>query len=207
MRRSMAGGVTVVALGLASPALAAVEAQHVAKKLGMRDDPEAGLDVRLGLGGLTGSLGDDTKVGPLLGIVAEVTPWKYLGFEAGYEIQRNGIDSSRVGDEGEGLWRNGLGVLAKVGPYVEERWRPFVGVGFGVNYFNPSDGADNVYRNDWTTDVPLAAGVEYRFGHLYAGARATYHLIGGENIVDRPGTDERAHGGVLNGNISVGGRF
>ncbi|NVJ28642.1 MULTISPECIES: outer membrane beta-barrel protein [Myxococcus] len=208
MRRWIVGGVAVVACGLATPAVAAVGAQNVAKKLGMRQNPTAGLDVRLGLGSFTGSLGEDVGVGPLLGITADVNPWKYVGIEAGWELQRLPISTSRVDDEGEGLWRNNLGFTVKAGPTLNERWRPYAGVGFGVSYINPTSGADDVYRNDWITETPFSLGVDYRLGEvLFAGARATYRLVGGEDIVNRPGTDEEARGGLFNANLTLGGRF
>ncbi|MFY2561435.1 outer membrane beta-barrel protein [Corallococcus terminator] len=208
MRRWMVGGVAVVAFALATPAVAAVGAQNVARKLGVRQEPEVGLDVRLGLGSFTGDLGEDVGVGATFGINADAQAWKYVGLEVGYELQRLPIDSRRIDDEDAGLWRNNFGILAKAGPLIDQKWRPFVGAGFGLSYLDPSDGADDVYQNDWMTEIPLAAGVDYRFGStLFAGARATYRLLGGEDVVDRPGTTSAAKGSLFNANLTVGGRF
>lgn len=207
MRRLMVGGVAAATLGLATPAAAAVEAQNVAKGLGIKQDPAFGFDFHLGMGTLTGSLGDDIGLGWLVGFSAVTMPWKYVGLEVGYELERLPIKERRVGDEGEALWRNNLGLLVKAGPLIQEKWRPYVGAGFGVSYFNPSDGADHVYDNDWTTEIPLVIGAEYRLGYFYAGIRGSYSFIGGEDIVNRPGTTENAHGGLLNGTLTLGARF
>lgn len=207
MRRSMVGGVAVAAMALASPAFA-IEAQRVAGALDMKKEPEVGMDVRLGLGSFTGDLGEDVGVGATFGINADAQAWKYVGIEVGYELQRLPIDSRRIDDEDAGLWRNNFGVLAKAGPLIDQKWRPFVGAGFGLSYLDPSDGADDVYQNDWMTEIPLAAGVDYRFGSvLFAGARATYRLLGGEDVVDRPGTNSAAKGSLFNANLTLGGRF
>lgn len=191
---------------IAGPAFA-VDATQVGRRSGYNEpNVEGGLDVRVGLGGFTGELGDETGVGPLFGINANAQPYPLIGVEAGYEGQRVPIDDGRVGD-GEGVWRNNGTLLGKVGPVLNQKWRPFVGVGLGLSYLNPSDGAEDVYQNDWQTELPIAAGLDYRFGNLFAGARATYRLVGGEEIVTVPGTTDDAKGSLFNGNITVGGRF
>ncbi|MCP3061924.1 porin family protein [Myxococcus sp. K38C18041901] len=207
MRRSTWGGVAVATVTLASPAFA-IEAQKVAGALDMRREPEVGLDVRLGLGSFTGDLGRDVGVGPLFSINADAQAWKYVGIEVGYELQRMPVDARRVDNEDSGLWRNNLGLMAKAGPLIDEKWRPFVGAGAGLSYVDPTDGADGVYQSDWIAEFPLAAGVDYRLGRvLFAGARATYRLLGGEDIVDRPGTTSAAKGSLFNANLTLGGRF
>lgn len=204
--RSVMRSLAAAALLFAGPAMAQVEAQEVEERL--RFDPEqalVGLDVRLGIGGLTGDLGDDTRTGPLLGIAAGAQVWPALGIEVGYEGQRLPIDETLVGD-GEGLWRHNLGALAKAGPLIDQKWRPFVGAGVGLSYLNPSSGAEFLYDNDFVTEVPLAAGVDYNFGAIFAGARATYRLLYGEEFADdaRPDNSE---GNLFNASITVGGRF
>ncbi|MFP2930617.1 hypothetical protein ACLESO_36550 [Pyxidicoccus sp. 3LG] len=181
MRQSTVGGFVAAALCLAGPAFA-IEAQNVREGLRMKEAPPVGLDVNLGLGGYTGDLAETTNVGPLLGITALAKPWTLIGIEAGYEGQRLAIDDLRV-DDGEGIWRHNVDLLAKVGPTLDEKWTPFVGAGAGLSYLNPSDGADNIYENDFQTEFPIAAGLDYRFGNIIAGARATYSFVGNEELV------------------------
>lgn len=205
-RFSMTAGCVAASVCIAGPAFA-VDATQVGRRVGYNEqNVEGGLDVRVGLGGFTGELGDETGVGPLFGINANAQPYPLIGVEAGYEGQRVPIDDRRVAN-GEGVWRNNGTVLGKVGPVINEKWRPFVGVGLGLSYLNPSDGAEGLYDNDWQTELPLAAGLDYRFGNLFAGARATYRLVGGEELVAVPGTTDDAKGSLFNGNITVGGRF
>lgn len=205
--RSVVGSLAAAALLFAVPALAQVEAQEVGEKLNFEPDKaKVGLDVRLGLGGLTGAAGEDTGTGPLFGVAADAQVWSGLGVEVGYEGQRIPISESLVGD-GEGLYRHNLGVLAKAGPLIDEKWRPFVGAGLGLSYINPTDGADFLYDTDIVQELPLAAGLDYNFGNIFAGARATYRMLYGEGFADdvRPGDDNG--GNLFNASITLGGRF
>src|SRR5690242_10086575 len=132
-----------------------------------------------GLNTYTGDIGDDTGPGGFLGVQASSRPLPLVGLEVGYEGSRNPFE-----DLNGGLWRHNVGALAKVGPElgVNRNLRPFVGAGFGVSLLNPSKEGEILYDNDFITEVPLAAGVEYNFGALTAGARATYRLVGGEDL-------------------------
>jgi opacity protein-like surface antigen len=203
--RSVMGSLGAAAVLLAGPALA-VEAQQVDEKLNFdARNMKVGLDVRLGVGGMTGELGEETGAGPLLGIAAGAQPWKALGIELGYEGQRLPLTEEFVTD-GEALFRHNVGLLAKAGPMVDEKWRPYVGAGVGLSYLNVSDGAEAFYDNDIVSEVPLAAGLDYNFGGaIFAGARATYRLMYGEGFADDiEGDDE---GSLFNASITLGGRF
>ncbi len=203
--RSVMGGLVASAV-LCSGSALAVEAQRVERDLNFdAEKTKVGLDVRLGLGGVTGDLGDETGTGPLLGIAAGAQPWKALGIELGYEGQRLPLTESFVGD-GEALYRHNVGLMAKAGPLLEEKWRPYVGAGVGLSYFNVSDGAEAFYDNDIVQEVPLAAGVDYNFGGaIFAGARATYRLMYGEGYADDIAGDD--DGSLFNASITLGGRF
>ncbi len=208
MRRSIVGGVATAALGMAGQAFA-VEAQQVGERLRVEERPLVGIDARVGLGNFTGDLGRNTRVGPLFGINASAYPWTHGGIEVGYEGQRLPIRDERLrdGGRGEGVWRNNATLLAKAGPLIDEKWRPFVGAGVGLSYLNPSDGADAYYNNDWQTELPVAAGLDFRFGNLVAGARATYRFVGGEGLVRNPVTNADEKGSLFNGNVMIGGQF
>ncbi|MFP2899673.1 outer membrane protein [Corallococcus sp. 4LFB] len=205
-KTSMIAGVVAAGVGIAGPAFA-VDATQVGRRVGFQEqEVEAGLDVRAGLGGFTGELSDETGVGPLFGITAVAQPAPLVGVEVGYEGQRIPIDDARVRD-GQHIWRNNGTVLGKLGPVVKEHWQPFVGVGLGLSYLDSSDGASPIYSNDWQTEFPMAAGLDYRAGNLFAGVRGTYRLLGGEELTTVPGTTSDAKGSLFNGNITVGGRF
>ncbi|MCY1042606.1 hypothetical protein OV208_14875 [Corallococcus sp. bb12-1] len=203
---SMMAGVVAAGVGIAAPAFA-VDATQVGRKVGLNEqDVEAGLDVRVGLGGFTGDLGDETGIGALFGITAVAQPSPLVGVEVGYEGQSIPIDDARVSG-GNHIWRNNGTILGKLGPIVDEKWHPFVGVGLGLSYLDASSGSEPVFSNDWQTELPIAAGIDYRLGNLFAGVRGTYRLVGGEELVTVPGTDDDAKGSLFNGNITVGGRF
>ncbi|WP_375770210.1 hypothetical protein NR798_04770 [Archangium gephyra] len=151
-----------------------------------------------GLNTYTGDIGDDTGTGGYLGIQANSRPLPLVGLELGYEGSRNPFE-----DINGGLWRHNVGALAKVGPELLQNGnlRPFVGAGFGVSLLNPSEDAEILFDNDFVTEVPLAAGVDYNFGAVTAGARATYRLVGGEDL------GLAQDGNIVNFGLQVGGAF
>jgi opacity protein-like surface antigen len=107
------------------------------------------------------------------------------------------------------MYRYNVGLLAKAGPLVaQDRLRPYVGVGAGVSYLNATSGAERLYRNDFVTEVPLAAGLDYNFGKgIFAGARASYRLLFGEEFADAATPTGDSSGNLLNIAATVGGRF
>ena len=151
-----------------------------------------------GLNTYTGDIGDDTGTGGFLGVQANSRPLPIVGLELGYEGARNPFE-----DIDGGLWRHNVGALAKVGPELGQdgNLRPFVGAGFGVSLLNPSEDAEILFDNDFVTEVPLAAGVDYNFGAVTAGARATYRLVGGEDL------GLAQDGNIVNFGLQVGGAF
>lgn len=159
---------------------------------------ELSVAVTGGLNTFTSDIGDTTNTGAYLGLQANSRPLPLLGVELGYEGSRNPFENL----EG-GLWRHNVGALAKVGPELlsNGQLRPFVGAGFGVSSLNPSEDGEILFENDFITEVPLAAGVDYNFGAVTAGARATYRLVGGEDL----GLNQ--DGDILNYGIQVGGAF
>lgn len=212
--RSWMGGIAMVALCTAGSALAAVDAADVGNRLNFNpDQTKVGVDVRLGVGGLTGDLGERTSPGPLIGITAGAQPWRLIGIEAGVEGQRIPIDDTRV-VEGEALYRYNLGLLAKAGPLLmQDKLRPYVGLGAGVSYLNATEEAEGIYDNDILAEVPLAAGLDYRFSdNVFAGARASYRMLVGDEFADTASvtldpTDDNPDGNLLNFALTVGGRF
>lgn len=207
--RSWMGCLAMTTLISSGSALAAVDASQVADKINFdQERTKVGLDVRVGVGGLTGDLGARTAPGPLIGLTAGARPWRAVGVEAGFEGQRLPLDDARVGDE-QAMYRYNVGVLAKAGPLlVQDKVRPYVGVGLGVSYLNATDGADPLYRNDFVTEVPLAAGVEYRFSpSIFAGARGTYRVLYGDEFADQASPEDNPTGNLLNLGLMVGGRF
>lgn len=210
------GGTTAaLVLGISGAALAqeqddkeGTDASRVGERLGFNEAATpVGVDVRAGLEGFTGDLAGRTRVGPSLGITADAQPFSLVGVEVGYEGARLPIDDGRVPD-GEAIWRHALTGLAKVGPLIQDRYRPYVGAGFGVGYHNASEGAEDVYDNDFTTEVPVAAGLDYELGSNFsAGVRGTYRWLMGENITDSADQVGNAEGGVLSGMLTLGGRF
>lgn len=151
-----------------------------------------------GLNTYTGDIGDNTGTGGFLGVQANSRPLPLVGVELGYEGARNPFE-----DIDGGLWRHNVGALAKVGPELLDngQLRPFVGAGFGVSLLNPSEDAEILFDNDVITEVPLAAGIDYSFGNITAGARATYRLVGGEDL------GLAQDGNIVNFGLQLGGAF
>lgn len=209
--RSLVGGLAVAVLCLAGPALAQTDASEVGPKLGF--DPDAtrvGVDVRAGVGIMTGDLGDRTAPGPQIGIAAGADPWRELGIEVGYEAGRLPIDDIRVGDE-QAMYRHNISFLAKTGPrFIEDKLHPYIGAGVGLSYFDVTDEAKDtgLYTNDFVREVPLAAGLDYQLTRaISAGARASYRVLFGEEFANPAEPGGEAEGDLFNVGITVGGRF
>jgi opacity protein-like surface antigen len=151
-----------------------------------------------GLNTYTGDIGDNTGAGGFFGVQANSRPLPLIGLELGYEGARNPFE-----DLEGGLWRHNVGALAKVGPALgaNGNLRPFVGAGVGVSLLNPSEDAEILFDNDVVTEVPLAAGVDYNLGPITAGARATYRLVGGEDL------GLAQDGNIVNFGLQLGGAF
>lgn len=207
--RSWMSGIAVMAFCTAGSAFAAVNASEVGRGIRYEEHQvPVGVDVRGGVGGFTGNSGNLTKPGALLGVTADAQPWPSIGVEAGYEGQRLPIDDGRVGN-GEAMWRHNLGILAKAGaPLLKAKLYPYVGAGFGLSYLNASEGAENLYNNDFIGEVPLAAGVDYRFTRsVFAGARATYRALIGTSFANDATPAGDTTGGLVNFNLTLGGSF
>jgi opacity protein-like surface antigen len=208
--RSWMGGIAVVTLCTAGSAFAAIDATRVGEELNLNEEKaQVGVDVRVGAGGLTGDLGERTAPGGLLGITAHADPWRYFGVEAGVEGQRLPIDDDRVGDE-QAIYRWNGNVMAKGGPLLlRDTLRPYVGVGAGLSYLNATEEAEDLYDNDFMAELPLAAGVDFRFTkNISAGARASYQILFFDEFADDAITDEdNPDGNLFNIGVTVGGRF
>jgi opacity protein-like surface antigen len=207
--RSWIGGFVVVGLFTAGSAFAAIDASRVGHDVKLREDQvQVGLDVRGGVGGLTGDSGNETAPGGLLGISAVAQPWRNLGIEADVEGQRIPIDDARVGDE-QALYRYNLGLLAKAGPpLLNDHMRPYLGAGVGGSYLNVTDGAEPLYDNDFIGEIPLAAGLDYNFGKgISAGARASYRFLLWTEFADAAEADGETSGHMLDFSVTLGGRF
>jgi hypothetical protein len=167
-----------------------------------------GINVRLnaGIGNYTGDLSSHTGTGPTWGVAVGLRAWNLLAGELAYEGSRNGIDDTRLSSGGAAIWRNGLSAMAMIAPEVTENLRPYLGAGLGASYINPSEDAEIAYRNDFVTEVPLAAGVDYQLGILNAGVRATYRVLFGEEFAE-PTSGPSTQGGLLTATLNLGGRF
>ncbi|WP_240360382.1 outer membrane protein [Pyxidicoccus caerfyrddinensis] len=192
-RHALRAGTLAAAL-LATPALAEDSNPELQPAPGFG---ASGLTVHSGLTSYTGPLGGETDVGAFMDIQWETPLLPALGLEAGYEGSANGFAQSNVG----ALWRHNLGAVAKLGPTLGGHWKPFVGAGLGISYIYTNGAPDE--RNGFVPEFPLAAGVEYRFNGVTAGARASYRIIGGEAFTSGPSYE----GDLLTAGLSLGARF
>jgi hypothetical protein len=157
-----------------------------------------GFAVGGGLNNYTGDLGDITAAGGSFGVTVSSQPLNLVGVEVGYEGSRNPFE-----DINGALWRHNLGALAKVGPTLgaNDNLRPFVGAGLGLSVLNPNNEAETFIDGDFVAEVPVALGLDYKFGGLTAGGRATYRILAGEDA------GINADGNIINLGINVGGSF
>jgi opacity protein-like surface antigen len=157
-----------------------------------------GFAVGGGLNNYTGDLGDITAAGGSYGVVVSSRPLDMVGFEVGYEGSRNPFE-----DIDGALLRHNLGAMAKVGPTLgaNDNLMPFVGAGIGLGVLNPNNEAEALIDGDFVAEVPVALGLDYKFGALTAGGRATYRFLAGEDA------GINADGNIINLGINLGGSF
>ncbi len=153
-----------------------------------------------GVSDYTGDIGRDLDAGPSWGLTVNLQPLHILGFELGYDGSRNTVSNAVLPDAS--LTRNGATGLIKVAPPFIEVVKPFVGAGLGASYVS-AHGGQGLYDSDVVEEVPLVAGVEFNKGAVTAGLRATYRLLLDENF----GPATRNEGGLLDGSLTLGGRF
>lgn len=172
------------------------------------DDPGAyDVNLNLGVGGYTGGLGDFTGVGPVWGVSADGDATRSIGWELAYNGARTPLENP-LGMEGNpAAWRHGVSGMAKVFVPGMESLRPFAGVGIGAGYVNVNEAAEDVYRNDFQYEFPLAAGIDLESGDNWsAGVRATYRWLTGEEFA-KTAAGADVEGGQLSASFAIGGRF
>ncbi|MBX5482758.1 MAG: hypothetical protein IRZ16_13095 [Myxococcaceae bacterium] len=176
------------------------------------DIPSFVVQLNGGLNTFTGRLGDFSKVGASFGVsastqAATVTggPSGRIDVEAGYEGSENAI----ADDFGSGrIWRHNVSALVKGGvPFRVVK--PYVGVGIGETYANVTDAAEaSGFRNDWFTEFPLAAGVDFNIGRgIVAGVRGTYRLLLFDEFAEPSPELNNPNGNLMGATATVGGRF
>lgn len=158
-----------------------------------------------GVGGFLGGLGNVTGVGPTWGVRASSDVSRGFGVEVGYDGSRIPLTDNRL-QTGAAAWQTGLDAMAKAYVPLQSHFRPFAGIGVGESYVNVNNKAEGLYRNDWITSLPLAAGVQYNLGNFTAGARATWSLMAGEEFA-QPASPANSEGSMLQANVNLGGRF
>lgn len=198
MRRVLVGLTAALALAVVTDA----EAQSK-KTTGKQGD--VNVFVRGGVGDYTGELSDYTDTGPTWGATLNMQPLNVLGYEITYDGSRNLIDDDRLA-ESPALTRHGVSALVKLAPPFIERVRPFIGAGLGASMINVGD-ATGLYEDDFVEEVPLAAGIEFNTGALHAGLRTTYRWLIDESFADNAAPVGNPQGGLLDAQVTVGGRF
>lgn len=159
-----------------------------------------------GIGGYTGELGGLSATGPTWGVTLNLQPYEALGFEVGYDGSKNDVTDNRFrAAEAPSFMRHGATTLVKLSPPLE-RVRPFVGAGLGVSYVYVRGPETGLYSSDVMEEVPLSAGLEFNAGALTAGLRSTYRVLVDDNFANAA-VEGDASGGMLDINLTVGGRF
>lgn len=208
MKRTL-GFLAAAGLFAAAPALAQTDASEVTTEdmLTPAEGRPFQVTANAGIGTFLGQLSDFTGLGGVWGVSLNGNVMQGLGFELAYNGSRNPITDDRIPD-GEAMWRNGVDAMAKVYVPMLTAVKPYGGVGLGTSFFNASSGAEGLYINDWVAEVPVAAGLEFNSkGGLTAGARAMYNFMIGEEWARNAFAGESPEGGLLTGQITVGGSF
>lgn len=208
MKRLIIGAASALAL-IGAPAMATDATDIDIDRMSENTEGIGEYDVAVqgGAAGYLGGLSDYTGVGPVWGVRVDGDLSRGFGWEVGYTGARTPLTDGRI-EDGNAIWKNGVSTMAKV--YVPNgmQLRPFAGVGLGGSYLNVSEGAEGLYQNDFVAELPVAAGLEFRSENGFnAGLRAQYNFMAGEEFAAPAAPGESPEGGLLSGQLSVGGRF
>lgn len=198
LRPSWSTGVLLAVLGWTAPSLA--RSTSATREQPAPEFDTRGITVRSGVTAYTGNLGDALDPGAFLGIDAEAQLLPLLGLQLGYEGSANGLRD----DHQARLWRHNVAAMATVGPTLSGQWKPFLGAGVGGSYLDGTPSADRrQFGTTFLAEVPLTAGLDYRYNGVTAGARATYRILIGGDLA--PG--DEADGNLVTVGLSLGARF
>jgi len=199
-------GALIASLMLAAPASAQIaEATDIGSPTGQEFE-EVDAQLRGGMGWLAGGLGDLTGLGVTWGVQATAKVNDFVGLEAAYDGARIPIADDRL-TEDAGVFLNGVQALAKGYLPIDAPVEPFVGVGLGLTYANPGDGAEDLYQHAFIAEIPIAAGVEYSSGYFVASARGNWTPFFGESFADTAVIGENPNGSQFGVSLSAGAKF
>lgn len=181
---------TVVFLGATLVATGASAQDYGA---GMDDDDENivseyGLSLMAG-GGVSGftdeTMRDTANVGGTWGVRAALGTRSPIGIEAGYlgsaqAVDALGLDSDAV------LLGTALEALARVNILPEQRVTPYFFGGAAWSRYdvvNAETNTSDVSDSDNLLEIPVGAGVSYRFADFVADVRGEFRVATGEDLV------------------------
>lgn len=158
-----------------------------------------------GVGAYGQGLGDSTGIGYTFAGRIGADVFRGFGIEGNYNLWRTPLTDPRL-EQGAALWRNGISGLVKAYAPLEIPARPYIGTGYGLSYVRANSKGEGLYRNDWQSEFPIAAGVQVDAGPITAGIRGTYGFLAGVET-NQNATVRGKNGSLLQGALNIGGRF
>lgn len=157
-----------------------------------------------GIGGFTGELSALTDVGPVFGVQVDAELLAPLRAELAYSSFVFPITDTRFIDQS--IWGHGASASAKLSLPYSRSVSPFVAVGLGATWADPTAEAESAYESDLLIEVPASLGIEFKTDFLEAGIRGTWRGLLRQELADdellgQPG------GGVLSATLSLGVRL
>lgn len=133
---------------------------------------------------------------------------EFLAVEAAYSGAALGLDALGLDDDAI-LLSSGGEVLARVN-FLRDAWQPYVVGGIGYRNYsivNNDRNTSSIGDDENLGEVPLGAGVSYRYQGLVVDARGMFRAAFNDDLVNqRPGEDETSlH--TWQGQITAGWEF
>lgn len=184
-----------------------------------QEDPSApdlitpvGISVSLG-GGVAGFVDEDMRdfadVGGAWGVRAVIGTREMVAFEVGYTGFAGSIDALGL-DEDALLLGTSLEGAARLN-FLDDEWQPYVIAGIGWRRYDLTRvdvNTSSVAEDDNVLEVPLGAGISYRYAGLVVDARAIVRATFDEDMVATPNaTDDTASMDNWEGSVNFGWEF
>lgn len=157
-----------------------------------------------GIGGFTGTLSTATDVGPVWGLEVDVPLSGIFHLELGYRGFEFPITDTRV--IAQSIWAHGARASMKLSVPYTRTVSPFVSVGAGFLFLDPTDDADALFREDGAFEVPTSIGIQFETEFLEASIRGGWSGLFGQSVADEERTGV-LKGGVLSTGLSLGIRL
>lgn len=131
-----------------------------------------------------------------------------VAIEAAYTGGAVSVDALGL-DDNAALISSGAEVLARVN-FLKKEWQPYIVAGLGWRHYsivNSDQNTSSVQEGEDLGEVPLGAGVSYRYRGLVVDGRGLLRAAFKDDMIARRGAEEKANLHTWHAQITAGYEF